>query len=324
MILKTVERYGLVPSSLLVRLVSFNEDVVYRRLRDLYDRELVNRFTLPRSVGPQSEFVYYLDNPRTIDILIERGGIPEAELRRHAVWRNREKSYSDFLNPSKAAYRRGSLLYIDHELMLTRFHAMLDLACRRSAGTVELVRWRQGAELWSRVSLPKFVYDEERQRWLSETEEEVLPHRPDAFFSLRFPQRADGSQEAYFFYEADRGTMSAPEAFRKKLRAYFHYVVRLKNHRQQHNVQRIRAVLTEAIDRKRANRLYTEAQHPTVCGGTPSQLFWFTTSEVFTESEPIAGKGSRPVPRYLKQPERVLDKIWLPGVQQPERCSLLD
>src|SRR5947209_1484522 len=61
-IIAAIYRYRLLPSSLLVRLVPCNIDVVYRRTRNLYDRQLVNRFALPRAAGPAGEFIYYLDN----------------------------------------------------------------------------------------------------------------------------------------------------------------------------------------------------------------------------------------------------------------------
>src|SRR3989442_13364968 len=77
------------PSSLLIPLVEFNEDVVYRRLRDLYDRQLVNRFTLPRSVGPAGEFIYYLDNPAALDLLIQRAGVSPESASRAFLLRNR-------------------------------------------------------------------------------------------------------------------------------------------------------------------------------------------------------------------------------------------
>ncbi len=322
-ILAAVHRYGLLTSSLLVRIVDqFNEDVVYRHARNLFDRSLVNRFVQP-TAGAPGEFIYYLDNPRAIDVLIEFGGMDPAELDRESVWRNREKAYHELLDPKKAISRQGSTMFISHELTLTRFHSLLELACRKTNGRVVLAEWRQGAQLWSKVTMPKFIYDEKRGRWLSDTDKETLPHRPDAFFTLHFPGNQEHEQRANFFYEADRGTMSAPEAMRRKFRTYFEFVVRQKNHRQKFGIQRIRAVLVEAIDGRRARRLFEEAQHASVCGGQPSPLFWFTASELFTKKE-VATDGTPTVPLYLRQPELVLDKIWIPSIPRPSKHSLLD
>src|SRR5690348_11828066 len=73
-VISAVERYRLLPSSLLLKLVAGNEDVTYRHLRNLYDLRLVNRFILPRSVGPAGEFIYYLDNSDSLELIAERQG----------------------------------------------------------------------------------------------------------------------------------------------------------------------------------------------------------------------------------------------------------
>jgi hypothetical protein len=98
-ILAVIQRYRIISLPLLLKLVTFNPSVVQRRLRDLYDQGLVDRFALPRLRGNVGVFHYYLDNPRALDVLIERGGLSEESLDREFVRRNREKSYANLLDP---------------------------------------------------------------------------------------------------------------------------------------------------------------------------------------------------------------------------------
>jgi len=318
-----IKRYGLISTSLLVRLVGGNEDVTYRRLRNLYDLGLVNRFSLPRTVGPPGEFIYYLDNAKALDLLHEHGGIPAERLDREAIWRNREKAYADLLDPVKAQYRLGSLFFIQHELTISRLHAMLELGCQRSEGRIRLAEWRQGPELWNRIGVPKMLYDNERRVWVESDEVHMMSHRPDAYFTLHLPGNPDGQQHVHFFYEADRGTTST-ETARLKFRTYFHFIVRAKKIREDYDVRRVRAVLVETTDKRRVEDLRAVARHPTVCRETASPLFWFTISPLFTKTQKVEeGSRVRDVPHHLARPEVVFDKIWLPASHNTF-CSLLD
>jgi hypothetical protein len=70
-------------------------------------------------------------------------------------------------------------MHLQHELMISRFHAMLELACWRSNGRVELHQFKQGSELWNKVDVPVMRFN--GQRWFESDKTETLPHRPDAF-----------------------------------------------------------------------------------------------------------------------------------------------
>ena len=52
--------------------------------------------------------------------------------------------------------------------------------------------------------------------------------------------------------------------------------------------------------------------HPLVSGpGKRAGLFLFTISPLFTDSAPTSADArERPLPRYLREPEMVLDRIW--------------
>lgn len=228
---------------------------------------------------------------------------------------NREKDYSAIHDPSRVDELQGRLLFLKHELMISRFHAMLELACNNSNGKVELTDWRQGSELWHTVEVPKLRYERPKDgqsqgRWFDSEDKEALPHRPDAFFTLRFADRPENQQEASYFYEADRKHTSTKK-HNRKLRAHFHYIVKQRRHQEHYGVSRIRAVLIETISSSWAKELRQAANHYTVSGPKPSPLFWFTTSELFNRPVEITeGKRSRQVPLHLKRPEIALERIW--------------
>ncbi|PWT96843.1 MAG: hypothetical protein C5B51_32450 [Terriglobia bacterium] len=116
---------------------------------------------------------------------------------------------------------------------------MLELACQKFAGHVALEDWKQGPELWSQVEVPRVV--EQDGATIELTETELLPHRPDAFFTLYIAGNPEGRQRAHFFYEADRGSENTSR-YKLKLRAHWHFIVKHNRHRQDpYNVHSIRA-----------------------------------------------------------------------------------
>ena len=221
---------------------------------------------------------------------------------------------------------QGRLMHLHHELMISRFHYMLDKACQRSDGRVKLLGFYQGPQLWNEVEVSRLFYDENR-RLVESDENESLPHRPDAFFGLHFPDRDGEEKTQYFFYEADRRTTSIKK-MQNKLRAHFHYVVKQKKHAEDYGVKRIRAVLVESINDSWTNSLRIGAKHPVVTGSRPSPLFWFTTSDVvFEQPIKVRIKGvEKEIPRYLEKPELVLSKIWATPLHDEgsELLSLID
>jgi hypothetical protein len=280
----------------------------------LYHRGLVNRFTFPR-VGNPGEFVYYLDNTGALELLVEQGWTERESLDFEEVRRNKEKEYSAIHDPSRVEELQGRLLFLKHEIMISRFHAMLELACNRSKGKVELIDWRQGPELWNTVEAPRLRYHRPQdskgeELWSESDETETLPHRPDAFFTLRFADRPENQQDVNYFYEADRKHTSTKK-HNRKLRAHFHYIVKQRKHQEHYGVSRIRAVLIETISTSWADELREAANHFAVSGPKPSPLFWFTTSELFTRPVEISeGKRARQVPLYLTRPEIIFERIW--------------
>jgi hypothetical protein len=307
-----VERYRFIPTSLLIRLMPGDHKNNHRHLQTLYHHGLVNRFAL----GPAGEFIYCLDSPHSLPLLISHGRLPNLSEDEHSrkaeiIRYNRDNDYSGL---HKNLGAQGKVLYIQHELMVSRFHALLELACRKFPGKVELEQWKQGPELWNRIEVAKVSQDKDSNTWIEERATEWLPHRPDAFFTLYYPGYSEDKQRSHFLYEADRGTENTTR-YKLKLRAHWHFVVKRQLQRTIpcYGVHSIRAVLTESTTNQWAHNLRVAARHPIV-SPKPSPLFWFTSSEMLTtwpaNQTPPPAPGGRPLPRYLVEPEIIFKRIW--------------
>src|SRR5437870_452282 len=112
-IIATIHDYKIIPTSLLVRLVSGHEKNVQRHLQQLYHKGLVNRFAFMRGKNP-GEFHYYLDNTASLHLLVDQGADPN-DLEFEEVRRNREKAYCDVNSPKHVEEMQGRLLFLKHE-----------------------------------------------------------------------------------------------------------------------------------------------------------------------------------------------------------------
>lgn len=294
-----IARFRFIAASMIIRLVAGDHRTTADHLQMLYHKGMVNRFQLIRN----GEFIYYLDNPEAAQRLIDDAGISARDVDLEEVRNNREKHYADTEDP-------GKRMFIRHELMVSRFHFMLEQACAHTEN-VNLVTWIQGSKLHHTVAVPKLARD---RGIVYETDKgEYLPHRPDGFFTLSVRQIDGCVGELSFFYEADRKTM-ALKRMREKLRAHFQFVVKQRLHREKYGVERIRAVLVETIDRNWGMELRRLAADPIVSPVKPSPLFMFTTSELFTQitatDEHLINRG----PAFLIRPEVIFDSIWATAV----------
>lgn len=306
---------------MIVRLVDGDVRTTERHLQNLYHQGLVNRFAFPTSYYP-TEFNYYLDDPRSLALLINAGHETD-KLDNEIVRNNREKQYAEITMGKQMVKMQGRLLHLHHELMISRFHYMLEKATIKSAGKVNLLGFYQGSQLWNDIEVRQVAVDSVGT--LTETDKlETLPHRPDAFFALHFPDRDPSNGTQYYFYEADRKTTSIKK-MQKKLRSHFHYVVKQKKHVDDYGVKRIKAVLVESIEDSWANNLRIAARHPVVSGSKPSPLFWFTTSDTLFEKPLNVNINSvqKDVPIYLEKPELVLAKIWATPADRDVESVLL-
>lgn len=92
-ILDSVLRYRFASAAQLVRLVGGNEDVTHRRLRRLWEWELVNRWAFP-GIRNHSEFYYYLDSRQALDVLAYQRGIELHKAMLDEIQGHREKNYA--------------------------------------------------------------------------------------------------------------------------------------------------------------------------------------------------------------------------------------
>lgn len=302
-IIDALNRYKFLPTSLIVRLIEGNRRITERHLQNLYHQGFVNRFAFPTSFHP-GEFNYFLDDRKGLDLLRDNGFATD-ELDYKQVFNNKGKGYDEIAFNRTLTQKQGKLLHLNHELMISRFHYMLEMACRKTKGVVQLLGFYQGSDLWNTVEASK-VFTDAHGNLVEKDENEKLPHRPDAFFALHYPDLDANEKTHYYFYEADRKTMNVPK-MNRKFRSHFHYVVKQKLHRADYGVNRIRAVLVESLDSGWANHLRTNARHLLVSGNKPSPLFWFTTSEIFEKK--VSGQ-KKEQPLYLETPEVIFRSIW--------------
>jgi hypothetical protein len=302
-ILDAVSRYRLSSAAQLVRLAGGNEDVTHRRLRRLWERGLVARWAFP-GLRTHSEFYYYLDNREPLDLLAERRGLEIHPQMVEEIRSHREKDYSG----SAARGQHMQLGFLNHALMISRMHFMVEMACQTSGGAMALEAWRQGGQVAGhKVNVPKFRASKVGGNlfWQEVDETERLPVEPDALFSLRYSDRPADDQLVHFCYEADRGSMVMTDML-KKFRGYYHFVKKQQKHREAFGVHPVRAVLVETTDEARGKKLMDLAGHPLVAGpGKRAGLFWFSISPLFTQ--PTEGSS---IPRYLDQPEAIFEPIW--------------
>jgi len=95
-----------------------------------------------------------------LDLLIAHGRITEPHpAMLEEIRNNREKDYA-------AAAIRGQhmqLGFLQHSLMISRMHYMLEMACRQSDGSTQLEAWSQGGPLTGhKVQVPKIKSSRQR------------------------------------------------------------------------------------------------------------------------------------------------------------------
>jgi protein involved in plasmid replication-relaxation len=257
-ILTTISRYRFIATSDIIRLVGGNEDVTYRHLQQLYHQDLVSRIALPKN-GARGEFAYFLENAKAIRQLIEHSKLDASTFAWDQIKSNREK-YGQVEKDGV-----GRFLFLSHELMISHFRADLEVECQVSEGRSELENWMQGSSIWGEASAANGR----------------LPHRPDAFFTLKFPNAPDGQQRSNFFYEADRQTSNLTR-FRHKLEAYLQFLVQGKH--KQYGIQKLRAVLVHTLNKDWADQLKNTAAQLAANQPLAAHLFWFTSSEELADT----------------------------------------
>lgn len=302
-----LHQYQFLPSPTLHEIVGGDRSTRYRQIRTLYDLGYINRFVFPKVGKPLGQLYHYLDNPAALDLLYEHNLIDEENLDRDKkrVLRNREKGYAKILDPNQED-RQGSLLHLQHEVMISRFQSNLEIACRNSSGEVQLGSFVRGADLWDEIhgikKVKKYKDQQGIERYIETETKYSLPLRPDAFFSLIFPSRPEWCRTSFFFYEADRRSTTNTNRINLKWRAYF-WAIRVSKYFKAQNIRKIR-VLCETTTPRWAETLRRQAATPYV-SPKPSPLFWFTSQQELTR-------------------ETIFDPIFKTPYSDEQRHSLLD
>jgi len=262
-LIEAIARFRFITTSDLIRLTGGNEDVTYRHLQQLYHRDLISRMALPKN-GGHGEFFYFLDNARALKTIAESTKLNPAIFDWTQIKANREK-YRDVQDDGV-----GHLLFINHELMISAFRTSLEIECKGSGGRVEIEKWMQGSSTWDSVQASSRRH---------------LPHRPDAFFSLRLPNAVAGQQRSNFFYEADRGTSNLTR-FKDKLDAHLQFLIQGRH--LKYDVQKIRAVLIHTLKDDWSQQLKSVAAQLAASTPLAAHLFWFTSSEELAKGKILA------------------------------------
>lgn len=261
-ILRAVHRHRLLRSTHLAVLSGGSPQVTLRRLQLLFHHGYLDRppMQLDWYARGSEPLVYALGN-RGAEVLETEGGVRRGGIR----WDTKN--------------RNVSRVFLHHTLAVAEVMVAFEVACRAHEG-VRLIPPEEvlaGApEATRRLRLPF--------RWQVEVGWGGKPHRlglePDRVFGLHFEGAPENRRRAFFFLEADRGTMPimrkglAQTSFLRKLLAY-QEAWRRGLHREYLGIPNFR-VLTVTTSRERVEHL-VKACHSLTGGG--SRLFLFTAQE---------------------------------------------
>lgn len=198
-IIRQVHRHRFLRSGQITALVAGSVQQILRRLKLLYHHGYLER---PRSQldyyhhGGSSQFIYGLGN---------KGGVLLKQELGHA-------SGSVSWGEKNRAVGR---IFLEHALLVSDVMVALEFACRKTG-----IRLINDHELRHSAKRPSF-------RWtVTLNNRQRLGIIPDRVFALEHHNPAGTPERAYFFLEADRGTMPvkrrtlAQTSFRRKLLAY--------------------------------------------------------------------------------------------------------
>jgi hypothetical protein len=205
LILRAVERHRLLRSTNLIALLDGSRQTTLRRLQLLFHHGYLDR--------PAAQLDWYAKGSEPLVYALGNRGaaVLAAEGERSGAlrWESRNVSRQ----------------FLRHTLAVAEVMVAFEVACRDTEG-VEFIPSEEilaGApKATRRLRLPF--------RWQVEVREGGNLHRlgvePDRVFGLRFAGEPEGRQRAYFFLEADRGTMPVMRqgleqtSFRRKLLGY--------------------------------------------------------------------------------------------------------
>src|SRR3954452_17537045 len=255
-ILRAVHRHRLLRSTLLVAPTRGSRQTTLRRLQLLFHHGYLDRppMQLDWYARGSEPLVYALGN-RGAELLEARGLFRRGGIR----WDTKK--------------RNVSRVFLHHTLAVAEVMVAFEIACRGHEG----VRFIPTEEVLAgappetrRLRIPF--------RWQVEVRQGGKPYlgvEPDKVFGLRFEGEPEGRNLAFFFLEADRGTMPVERrglgqtSFRRKLVCY-QETWRQGIHRQHLGIPNFR-VLTVTTSRERVGHLVAACRSSTGQG-----LFLFT------------------------------------------------
>ena len=221
-IIRLVCRHRFLSSRQIIALVGGSQLQVLRRLKLLYHHGFLER--------PRAQLQYY-DQPGTRPIvygLSAKGGMML------------KQEHGDSLLWSEKNYTIGQV-FLEHALLVSETMVSIELACQKHG-----VRLLYEDELDLPVQKQPFQWRIKIQGGIN------LGVIPDRVFALEYQDQAGQLQRAYFFLEADRGTMPVVRkqltqtSFRRKLLAYEATWVN-KVHQRHLGIRRFRVITVTTI-----------------------------------------------------------------------------
>ena len=261
-ILRAVHRHRLLRSTHLVALSGGSQQATLRRLQLLFHHGYLDRPPMQLDwYARGSEPLVYALGHRGAELLEARGLFRRAGIR----WDTKQ--------------RNVSRVFLHHTLAIAEVMVAFEVACRRREGVrfIPPEEVLAGApEATRRLRLPF--------RWQVEVRQGgklyYLGVEPDKVFGLRYEGEPEGRNLAFFFLEADRGTMPvmrkgfAQTSFLRKLLCY-QETWQQGTHRTHLGISNFR-VLTVTTSGERVKHLI-ETCHSLLRGG--SRIFLFTDRE---------------------------------------------
>lgn len=270
-IIRYVWRHRFLRSTHLVDLLGASQQPLLRRLQLLYHGGFLDR---PRTqidyfaIAGSKPIVYGLGN-KGADLLFERFGVT----REKVDWTAKNRSVSP--------------VFLEHTLLISDVMVGLELGCR-AQGNIRLIDASEIAQ-----NAPGAGRDRDSSlQWTVEFRHEGKRHKigviPDKIFGLHFLAEPEGRNRAYFFLEADRGTMPITRrsldrtSFLRKLIAY-RETWQQGVHTQHFGFRAFR-VLTVTSGRDRCRNLVEAAK--AASDGRSSGIF------LFIDKATLCGKGA--------------------------------
>ena len=192
-ILQALYSYRLLSTTQIAVLFFSTKKRAEKRLRQLFDAELIDRVFRPVVVGA-AEILYILDKAG-VSLLAQHLGTDRGEI-------NTERLKAKSLKP----------FFLDHVIEVNQFRVAVTLATPQHDS--KLLFWKYEHELQNKNQQGVLISDRVTD---PKNPAEKIPVTPDGFFGLETPRG-----RTYFFVEVDRGTMDNPR-FLRKMRGYARY-----------------------------------------------------------------------------------------------------